>query len=52
MEKSEIFGSTMNTADTIPNINLDRQKLPFATKVGGSKSHLNQTLIQADTTLI
>jgi len=52
MENYEIFGSTMNTADTIPNINLDRQKLSLATKIGDSKSQMDQTLIQADITLI
>jgi len=49
MENYEIFDFTMNTADTNPNINLD---LSLATKIGDSKSQMDQTLIQADITLI
>jgi len=45
MENYEILKITMNTADTIPNINLDRQKLSLATKVGGSKTMKNQLVI-------
>jgi hypothetical protein len=52
MEKNGIFELTMNTCRYKPNINLDRQKLPFATKVGGSKSQMDQSLIQADIILI